>query len=107
MNPANPSKDELLPLVRARLKELLVSHLALEDVKPEEIGDDTPLFGTGLGLDSLDAVEIVVMLKRNFGLNTKDTEQGTEMFRSVDTLAHFIIDNVPNPLAPPAPEQEK
>lgn len=103
MTQPNQSKEELLPVVRARLKELLVSHLALEDIQPEEIGDDTPLFGEGLGLDSLDAVEIVVLLQRNFGLNTKDTEKGAEIFQSVNTLAKFVIENSPNPLGTPAP----
>ena len=108
MNEANLSKEELLPKVRARVKELLVSHLALEDIKPEEIGDDEAIFGEGLGLDSLDAVEIVVLLQRNFGLNTKDTEKGTEIFRSIDSLANYIVDNSPNPLGiPAAPETEK
>jgi len=107
MNPDNQSTAELLPKVRARLKELLVSHLALEDIKPEEIGDDEPIFGEGLGLDSLDAVEIVVLLQRNFGVNTKDTEKGTEIFRSINTLANYVIENSPNPLGTPASEGEK
>lgn len=94
----NQSKEELLPKVRARLKELLVSHLALEDIKPEEIGDDEAIFGEGLGLDSLDAVEMVVLLQRNFGVNIKETERGTELFRSINTLAEYIVENSPNPL---------
>jgi len=62
----------------------------LEDVKPEEITDDGELFGDGLGLDSLDAVEIVVLLQRNFGLEVKDMEQSREVFRTVNSLAEYV-----------------
>jgi len=110
MNNTNLPKEELLQKVRAQLKELLVSHLALEDIKPEEIGDDEPIFGDqGLGLDSLDAVEIVVLLQRNYGLNIKETEKGTEIFRSINALANYIVENSPHPLGAEsaAAEEEK
>jgi acyl carrier protein len=103
-NTNTPSNEALLPKVRARLKELLISHLALEDITPEEIGDDDPIFGEGLGLDSLDAVEIVVLLQRNFGLTVKETEKGNEVFRSINTLAAFVVENAANPLGNPAGE---
>ena len=84
-------KNEMeLAQIREKLKKLLVSQLSLEDVKPEEIKDDEVLFGEGLGLDSLDAVEIVVLLQRNFGLDVKDMNQGKKIFYSVDTLARYI-----------------
>ena len=86
-------KEQELAPIRAKLKELLVSNLSLEGKKPEDIGDDDPLFGEGLGLDSLDAVEIVVILQRHFGLEVKDMEKGREIFRSVNTLAQYIHDN--------------
>ena len=82
-----------LAQIRAKLKKLLVSQLSLEDVKPEEIKDDEVLFGEGLGLDSLDAVEIVVLLQRNFGLDVKDMSQGKKIFYSVDTLARYIYEH--------------
>ena len=97
MNDNNPSKEEQLTSVKTRLKELLVSQLALEDITPEEIKDDEPIFGEGLGLDSLDAVEIVVILQRNFGVTMKETERGNEVFRSINTLAAFIVENSPKP----------
>lgn len=79
--------------LREKLKELLVGHLSLEDISPADIKDDEPLFGEGLGLDSLDAVEIVVLLQRNFGLQVKDINQGRKIFQSVDTLARYVYEN--------------
>ncbi|MDD5434917.1 MAG: phosphopantetheine-binding protein [Nitrospira sp.] len=87
------SKSEELAKLRKNLKELLVKDLSLEDVNPEDIKDDEILFGEGLGLDSLDAVEIVVLLQRNFGLEVKDMNQGKEIFYSIDTLANYIYEN--------------
>jgi acyl carrier protein len=107
MNNTDLSKEELLPLVRAKLKELLVSHLALEDIKPEEIGDDEPIFGEGLGLDSLDGVEIVVLLQRSFGVKIQETEKGNDLFRSINTLSSYIVENSPHPLGIVPPEEEK
>ena len=86
-------KENGLVEIRDKLKELLVEHLSLEDVTPEEIKDDEILFGEGLGLDSLDAVEIVVLLQRNFGLEVKDMEKGREIFYSIDTLARYVYEN--------------
>ena len=82
-----------LAQIREKLKQLLVENLSLEDVNPEDLKDDEVLFGEGLGLDSLDAVEIVVLLQRNFGLQVKDMDQGREIFYSVDTLARYVYAN--------------
>ena len=88
-------KSKSLEDIRRELKELLVVNLALEDVTPEEIEDDGILFGEGLGLDSLDAVEIVVLIQRNYGLEIIDEEQAREIFQSVNTLAQWIYENLP------------
>ena len=85
-------RDQELAGIRAKLKDLLVSNLNLEGVTPDQIKDDNPLFGEGLGLDSLDAVEIVVILQRHFGVEIKDMEKGREIFRSVNTVANYIYD---------------
>ncbi|MDF7823369.1 phosphopantetheine-binding protein [Pontiellaceae bacterium B12227] len=85
-------KDTKLAEIREKLKVLLVDQLALDDVTPEEIEDDSELFGEGLGLDSLDAVEIVVMLQRNFNLEVKDMEKNREIFRTIGTLADYVYE---------------
>ena len=85
-------KETKLAEIKERLKVLLVEQLSLEDIEPGEIGDDMQLFGEGLGLDSLDAVEIVVLLQRNFDLEVKDLEKSREVFTSVNTLAEYIYE---------------
>lgn len=73
-----------------QLKEALITDLNLQSVTPEDIADDAPLFGDGLGLDSLDAVELVVLVQKRFGVEIKDMEEGREAFASVAALARFI-----------------
>jgi len=85
-------KETKLAEIREKLKVLLVDQLSLEDITPEEIEDDAELFGEGLGLDSLDAVEIVVMLQRNFGMEVKDMEKSREVFRTIATLADYVYE---------------
>ena len=85
-------RDRDLAEIRAKLKELLISNLNMEGVTADRIKDDDALFGEGLGLDSLDAVEIVVILQRHFGVEVKDMEKGREIFRSVNTLANYIYE---------------
>ncbi|MCJ7616419.1 MAG: phosphopantetheine-binding protein [Desulfobacterales bacterium] len=87
-------KEKELPEIRKKLKKLLVENLSLEGIKPEEIKDDEILFGEGLGLDSLDAVEIVVLLQRNFGIEVKDMKEGQKIFYSIDTLANYVYENM-------------
>jgi len=87
------SDEQGLAEIKKVLKEMLVKDLSLEDIRPEDIKDDEILFGEGLGLDSLDAVEIVVLLQRNFGLEVKDMNKGKEIFYSIDTLANYVFEN--------------
>ena len=73
------------------IKEKIVESLNLHDITADQIADDAPLFGAGgLGLDSIDALELVVMLEKNFGIVIKDMEEGRPAFQSVKTLAAFI-----------------
>lgn len=87
------NRDQELARIRTELKEMIVKELSLEDVSPADIKDDEVLFGNGLGLDSLDAVEIVVLLQRNYNLEVKNMEQGKEIFHSIDTIAKFVYEN--------------
>ena len=72
------------------LKARIIELLRLQDITPEQIDNDAPLFGTGLGLDSIDALELVVMLEKHYGIVIKDIEEGRPAFQSVRTLAEFI-----------------
>ena len=78
--------------IKSKLKVALVEELNLEDVTPEDIQDDAPLFGEGegLGLDSLDAIELVVLVKRVFGLTMEDQEETREAFASANALSAYI-----------------
>lgn len=76
--------------IKEKLKQVLIEELNLEDFEPDEIEDDAPLFGDGLGLDSLDAVELVVVIQKHFGVEIKDMEEGRPALQSIDTLAAFI-----------------
>ena len=81
--------DELI----LELKNEIIKVLNLEGVKPEDIADDGLLFGEGLGLDSIDALELIVLLEKNYGIKLKDPAQGKDIFKSVRTMAEFIQAN--------------
>ena len=75
------------------LKNDIINLLNLEGAKPEDIGTDDELFAAGLGLDSIDALELIVLLEKNYGIKLKDPAQGKEIFRSVRTMAEFVAAN--------------
>jgi acyl carrier protein len=79
-----------MPDLKRELKELLIRTLSLEDVTPETIDDAAPLFGAGLGLDSIDALELAVALERHFKIAIPDEEVARRAFASIDALAAFI-----------------
>ena len=78
------------PAIRSRIKHLLVNALHLEELAPSDIADDAPLFGGGLGLDSVDALELMVALEKEFGIRIQSPQVGREAFASVGALAAFI-----------------
>ena len=79
---------EILP---SELKAKIIQSLNLQDISPEQIADDAPLFGAGgLELDSIDALELVVMLEKNYGIVVKDMEEGRPAFQSIKTLTAFV-----------------
>jgi len=80
------------PELVERLKELIVRTLRLEDVLAEDIVDSEPLFGDGLGLDSIDALELVVAIEREYGVEIPDANVGRRAFASVNALADFILE---------------
>ena len=76
--------------LKIKLKEQLIEHLNLEDFSIEDIANDLPLFEDGLGLDSIDALEIIVMLDNKFDVKISNPEEGAKIFQSVNTIAEFI-----------------
>ena len=68
----------------------IIEALNLEDLQPEDIDTDAALFGEGLGLDSIDALELIVLLERNYGIKLKDAAAGKEVFRSVRVMAEYV-----------------
>ena len=78
--------------LRARIKEMLVKNLMLQ-VTPEQIGDDLPLFGAnGLGLDSIDALELVVSMEKTFGVGVPSSEVAGKALRTVNTIHDYILE---------------
>lgn len=73
------------------LKKQIIEQLNLQDVKPEDIADDEPLFVDGLGLDSIDALELIVLLQQNYKIKLSHADDGPKVFRSVKTMAAYIL----------------
>lgn len=81
-----------------RLKQIIVDTLRLEDIRPEQIADDAPLIGSGLALDSIDALELVVHLEKEFGMKITSSEESRLALASVNSLAAFIRSHAKKPL---------
>jgi acyl carrier protein len=88
--------------LRLEIKRLIIESLDLEDIGPEDIADDTPLFGEGLGLDSIDALELVVLVEERFRVQIPNEDVGQVAFASIDALADFILANQPAGARPQA-----
>ncbi len=79
--------------LKAELKEKIVKVLNLEDIAVEDIKDNDSLFGEGLGLDSIDALELIVLLDKDYGIKLIDPKEGKTIFQSVETMAAYIDKN--------------
>jgi acyl carrier protein len=72
------------------LKEEIINELNLEDLTPDDIDAEAPLFGDGLGLDSIDALSLIVILEKKYGLKIENPEDGKQIFFSIRTIAEYI-----------------
>lgn len=81
--------DELIE----ELKKKIIEVLNLEDMTPDDIDADAPLFSTGLGLDSIDALELIVLMEKNYGIRLANASEGKEIFKSVRTMAEYVNKN--------------
>lgn len=76
-----------------QLKKQIIEVLNLEDLTPAEIDAEAPLFGEGLGLDSIDALELIVLMEREYGIKLSNPAEGKEIFRSVASIANYVSKN--------------
>ena len=76
-----------------KLKEQVIERLNLKDLKPADIGDDQPLFVEGIGLDSIDALELIVLLQQEYNIKLSNAEDGPRVFHSIRTIANYITAN--------------
>ncbi|HTQ66853.1 MAG TPA: phosphopantetheine-binding protein [Puia sp.] len=80
----------IMDKLMADLKRQIIAQLNLKDLKPEDIGDDEPLFVEGLGLDSIDALELIVLLQQEYNIKLSSADEGPKVFYSVKTMAEYI-----------------
>jgi len=76
-----------------KLKKEVIEQLNLEDTTPDDINPDSPLFGEGLGLDSIDALELIVLLEKNYGIKIEDPKDGKKIFFSIRSMAEYITEH--------------
>jgi len=76
-----------------QVKQMIIDALRIEGMTPDEIDNDAPLFGEGLGLDSIDALQLVVSMEKEFGVVVPDAATGTKVFASVRAMAAYIAEN--------------
>jgi len=76
--------------LKFELKERIIDALHLMDMVPEDIEDDAPLFKEGLGLDSIDALELMLLMEKNYGIRLSSPQEGRQVFKSISTMAEYI-----------------
>lgn len=76
--------------LKNQLKSQIIEALNLEDMQPDDIQNDQPLFGEGLGLDSIDALELIVLLDKQYGIKLSNPKEGKAIFQSIDSMAEYI-----------------
>ena len=81
-----------MEVLKMQLKKQIIEELNLEEITPEDIENDAPLFGEGLGLDSIDALELVVILENYHGVKITDESVGRKVLYSIDTMADYIME---------------
>jgi len=79
--------------LKQQLKAQIIQFLNLTELAPADIKDDEPLFGDGLGLDSIDSLELIVLLKKEYGINIQDPKQGRKILVDVNTMADYILEH--------------
>lgn len=82
-----------MEVLKQELKSKIIEVLNLEDIAIADINDDDALFGDGLGLDSIDALELIVMLDKDYGIKLVDPKEGKMIFKSIDSMAEYIAEN--------------
>jgi len=82
--------------LKEQLKRQIIQFLNLTDLTPADIKDDEPLFGDGLGLDSIDSLELIVLMKKEYGIDIRDPREGRKVLVDVATMANYIQENGKN-----------
>jgi acyl carrier protein len=93
MNCIAKSEKHLMEELIEKLKKEVIAQLNLEDISPTDIDPDAALFGEGLGLDSIDALELIVLLEKNYGLKIEDPKDGKKIFYSIRSMADYITEH--------------
>lgn len=82
--------------LKQTLKTQIIEALNLEGMSPDDIDDNAPLFGEGLGLDSIDSLELMVLLERNYGIKIVDAREGRKAMESINAMVQYIAEHAPN-----------
>lgn len=89
----NIKNDNKMEQLKNQLKEQIIETLNLEEILITDIDDNAPLFGEGLGLDSIDALELIVLLEKEYGIKLANPQEGKEVFKSINVMVDYITRN--------------